>query len=249
VVNPRALTLVIAAVLALPAEGAAQTAEERAAARGVAERRGPAVVMVLATVKTRMAQGSRETTRDVAVQTNGTVIDTDGLTVLALSSIEPGSLLSARGRGAVTTDTADLRIRTADDRELPARIVLRDADLDLLFVRPVDAAGAPLTAADGPTAEPALMDLLVALQRTSENSGWRTFASFAYVQMVVDRPQPFFVVSTGGFFAGALGFPFFDIQGRFIGIMARVGGPRTNPLPAIVPADDIRAIAKQAMGR
>jgi hypothetical protein len=235
--------------LLVPAVALAQTPDERASARGVAERRGPAVVMVLATVKTRMAQGSRETTRDIAVQTNGTIIDPGGLTVLALSSLEPGALLSGRGRGDISTETADLRLRTADDRELPARIVLRDADLDLLFLRPVDPPGAPLPAADGPAAEPALMDLLVALQRTSENSGWRTFASFAYVQMVVDRPQPFFVVSTSGFFAGALGFPFFDVSGRFVGIMARVGGPRTNPLPAIVPARDIREIAKQAVGR
>jgi hypothetical protein len=246
-IRSRLLALVLG--LGVPVTAVAQTPDERTAARDVAERRGAAVVMVLATVKTRMAQGSREATRDVAVQTNGTVIDADGLTVLALSSIEPGSLLSGRGRGEVTTETADLRIRTVDGRELPARIVLRDPDLDLLFIRPVEAPSAALAAADGPPATPALMDLLVALQRTSENSGWRTFASFAYVQMVVDRPQPFFVVSTGGFFAGALGFPFFDVNGRFVGVMARVGGPRTSPLPAIVPADDIREIAKQAVER
>ncbi len=243
------LLVALISALLLPTSALAQTPEERTAARALAERRGPAVVMVLATVKTRMAAGSRETMRDIPVQTNATVLDSSGLTVMALSSIEPGALLSGRGGREVSTETADLRIRTADDRELPARIVLRDADLDLLFIRPVDAPPAPLTAADGPAGTPVLMDLLVALQRTTENSGWRTFASFAYVQMVVDRPQPFYVLSSSGLYGGALGFPVFDLNARFVGIMARVGGPRASPLPAIVPADDIREIAKQAAGR
>ena len=245
----RSLLVVLVSALVLPITAFAQTPEERTAARALVERRGPAVVMVLATVKTRMAAGSRETMRDIPVQTNATVLDASGLTVMALSSIEPGALLQGGRRGGeVSTETADLRIRTADDRELPARIVLRDADLDLLFIRPVDAPPAPLTAADGPAGTPVLMDLLVALQRTSENSGWRTFASFAYVQMVVDRPQPFYVLSSAGL-GGALGFPVFDLSARFVGIMARVGGPRASPLPAIVPAQDIREIAKQATGR
>jgi len=228
---------------------AAQTADERVAARALVEKRSAAVVMVLATVKLRAPSGGRENARDVSVQVNGTVLDPSGLTVLSLSALEPGSL-SGRGRGGeITSETADLRIRTVDEREVPARVILRDADLDLVFIRPIDAPAAPMTAVDAPLSTPGLLDLVVIVHRTPELLGWKTFASFAYVQLVTEKPQPYYLIGPAAAVAGGLGFPIFDAKGGFVGIMARIGGARTGGLPAVVPAEDIREIAKQATGR
>ena len=46
-----------------------------------------------------------------------------------------------------------------------------------------------------------------------------------------------------------MGAPVFDAAGRFVGVFVRVGGSRTNPLPGILPADDLREIAGQATGK
>lgn len=243
----RRMVVVLIAAITVPVLTAAQIPEERAAARNLAATRGPAVVMVLATVKT--PPSGRGAARDVPIQTNATVIEPNGLAVMPLSAIDAGSLMAGRGGPAGPAETADLRMRTADGRELPARVVLRDPDLDLVFIRPVDPPAAPMTAADGPAGTPSLMDLVVVLQRTSESSGWTTWASFAYVQMVIDRPRPYYVVPTATLYGGGLGSPVFDPSGRFLGIMARIGGARTNPQPAVVPAEDIREIAKQAAGK
>jgi hypothetical protein len=239
----RATALALFATVLCPGLAAAQSPEERAAARDIVVRRSDAVVLVLATLRTRMNVGGRETTRDQPVLANATVLDGSGLAVMALSVLEPGEIANrSMGAGALSTEAADLRMRLAGGQEVPARVVLRDADLDLLFVRPVQALPAPLPAVDAPAGVPALLDLLITIQRSGESTGWYPLAAFSYVQMTVDRPRTYHALST----APALGAAVFDTRGRFVGVIVRIGGARTNPLPAVLPADDIREIAKQA---
>jgi len=248
VVRRRLPVFMAALALSLPVALHAQTVEERATARALVEKRQAAVVMVLATVKMRAPSGGRENARDLPVQVNATVLEPNGLTVMSLTALEPGAL-TARGRGGeITSETTDLRIRTVDDREVPARVVLRDPDLDLAFIRPVDPPASPMTAIEGPASAPSLLDLVIVVQRTAESLGWKTFASFGYVQMVMEKPQPYFIIGPAASAAGGLGFPVFDGKGGFVGIMVRVGN-RTGGVAAVVPAQDIREIAKQATGR
>ena len=236
-------TLALALLLAVAASSYAQTPEERAAARDVVARRSDAVVLVLATIKTRMNIGGRESTRDQPMLANATVLDGSGLTVMALSMLEPGEIANRSiGSGAMSTEATDLRMRLADGQEVPAKIVLRDPDLDLVFVKPVEPPAAPLPSVDAPPGTPAVLDLLVALQRTGEATGWRTLATFTYVQMTVERPRTYHALSS----TPGLGSPVFDTRGRFVGVIVRVGGSRTSPLPAVLPAEDIREVAKQA---
>ena len=242
-VSWRRWSLVAVSIAALAVPAAAQTPEERAAARDIVARSSDAVVLVLATIKSRTNIGGRESTRDQAVQANATMLDESGLAVMALSMLEPGEIVNrSMGAGALSTEAADLRMRLASGQEVAAKIVLRDADLDLVFVKPVAAPSAPIPAVDAPAGVPALLDPLITLQRSGETTGWRPIATFSYVQMTVDRPRTYHTLST----PSALGSAVFDTRGRFVGVIVRIGGARTNPLPAVLPADDIREIAKQA---
>lgn len=224
----------------------AQTNEDRTAARDLLTKRGDAVILVLATLKTRMSVNGRENARDSPVQANATVLDGSGLAVMALSVLEPSEAM-IRGMASpgqqldLKTETAELRMRLADGREVGARIVLRDADLDLAFLRPLEPLAAPIAAVDAAMGKPQVMDLVIALQRTGEPTGYRALGTFGYVQMTVDKPRLYHIISTG-----QLGAPVFDAAGRFVGVTVRVGGTRTNPQPGVLPADDIREIAKQA---
>lgn len=242
----RHLCLVPALILSLAAPAFAQTPEERAAARDLATKRGPAVVMVLATLKARRVVNGRESAGDVPVQTNGTVLDATGLTVLPLSAIEPGPSAFGRGGGEVSTELTELRMHLGDGRELSARVVLRDPDLDLVLIRPTDDVPAPLTAIDATNGTVNLADLGIVIQRASESSGWRTFVGFTYVQMVVERPRPYYLLALGSLNGLGLGNPVFDATGKFLGIISQVGGTRATPRPALVPATDVRDLAKQA---
>ena len=237
-------------------EAAAQTPEERTALRNVAVKHGDAVVRVLATRKTRQTINGREQSRDQAVQTNATVLDGTGLAVAGLSEFEaPDGLTAALQASAppgttisMSTETTDLKMHLADGREVPAKIVLRDADLDLMFIRPAE----PLSSVpvvDAAAGKPAILDPLIVVQRTSEATGWRMFPGLVHLQIIVDKPRTFYVVPTVGLNGAGIGAPVFDAGGKFVGVLVRIAGTRTNPLPGILPADDVREIAKQAAGK
>jgi len=250
-----------------------QSPDERAAVRSLIGKRGDAIVTLLGTVKTVMAMGGREiTANEERLQTGATLIDASGLAVVSLASLEPGNLVADLMAGQmgsagmpdmkldVKSDTTDLRLRLADGRELPAKVVLRDNDLDLAFVKPVEALPAPVAFIDGPSAAPAVADLLVGLQRLGEMAGWKVGAVFSTVVAILDKPRTAYLGSTG------LGGAVFDNAGRFVGIsvLSRKGRGGSSAMsmtsafsgmgamdalgmmPIVLPADEIREIAKQA---
>ncbi len=245
------MACVFGAATALPA----QSPEERATARDVVRKKAEAVVMVMATLKIRANVGGQEQQVEQQAQANGTILDAAGLTVLSLSTLQPDDMmarsLSARTRPGTRVDVisepSNVRMRTGDGREIAARLVLRDEDLDLAFIKPIEPPSPAVTWIDAPAAKPSLLDLLFVIQRTTETSGFSTAATFGNVQLVIDKPRLYFQAAMAGIGASALGSPVFDAAGRFVGVIVmRSTGSRGPALTAILPADDIRDIAKQA---
>ena len=254
----RIAAVVVACAIAWAGQSSAQTSEERAAARALIAKHGDAIVTVLGSGKIRITQGGREMqNRDERIRAIATVLDPSGLAVMALSVLDPGDLMAgtlSRGRpvGApqvtVSTDATDLRFRMADGKEIPVRVVLRDKDLDLAFLRPVDPPATPMAQVAGASGKAAAIDLLVVLTRLFEVANWQVSASFASVVAVVEKPRTFYLLTSGAF-----GAPVFDPQGRFVGIVVRLRsdddqGTAGAP-PIVLPADDVREVAKQASGK
>jgi hypothetical protein len=248
----------------------AQTPDERAAARALVKKHGDAVVTLLGTVKTRMLMGGKELpANEEHLETNGTILDGSGLTVVSLTALEPGNLLSgimsqgmeSAGLSSMKidtkTETTDLRLRLADGKDVPVRIVLRDEDLDLAFVKPLEPLAAPVAFVDGPSGKPAALDLLVGLTRLGPMAGWQVGATFSHVVAVIDKPRTAYLGGVG------LGGAVFDGAGRFVGISVmskRSGGAASMSfasmmsgnmegmgfMPIVLPADDVRDVARQA---
>jgi hypothetical protein len=251
----RAALALAGVLMGAPAAGRAQTPDERATARDIVKKRGDAVIMVLATIKLRINIGGREQASDQATQANATVLDPSGLTVLSLSSLQPDDLMTrtltqrmpAGTKVDVSSEPADIRMHLADGRELPAKIVLRDEDLDLAFVRPTDALPAPLTSIDAADSTPALLDPVLLLQRTNEATGWETSASIGNVQLVINKPRTYYQVAIPTLGGSGLGSPIFDLTGHFVGIVVlRNTGSRGTAAPGVLPSADVRDVAKQA---
>ncbi|MFI5177681.1 MAG: trypsin-like peptidase domain-containing protein [Vicinamibacterales bacterium] len=237
-----------------PAVGA-QTVDERASARDVVKTRGDAVVMVLATIKLRINIGGREQASDQATQANATVLDGTGLTVLSLSSLQPDDVMTrslsqrvpSGTKVDVTSEPSDIRMHLADGREVAAKLVLRDEDLDLAFIRPTEAPASPMTSVDAVGAAPAILDPVMLVQRTSEATGWQTAASLGSVQLVIDKPRTYYQVAIPTMGGNGLGAPVFDLAGHFVGVVVlRNTGSRGTAAPGVLPGVDIRDIAKQA---
>lgn len=260
--------VLFAAGLAVAAS-TAEAQDNRAAARDIAAKWQSAVVNVRVVLKMRMSMGGREMqSSDDPVDTVGTVIDPSGLTVLSLGALNPGGLMtklmgSAGSSGGepsvdITTEPTDVKIRLADGRELPARIVLRDEDLDLAFLRPTRPLDKPLVAVDlSASAKPKLLEQVLVLTRLGRVGGWASGAALHDVSAIIEKPRTFYVLGGGD---SGVGTPAFDTSGRIIGLLTlrQIDAGRASMssmfgssdafgmLGVILPAEDVLEIAKQA---
>jgi S1-C subfamily serine protease len=262
-----ASVLALCAVM-LWAPAAAQ--DSRPVAREVVRKWQAAIVNVRIVLKMRMSMGGREMqASDDPVDAVGTVIDPSGLTVLSLGALNPGALMSRimgsnNGGGSgepaveITSEPTDVKIRLADGQELPARIVLRDEDLDLAFLRPTKKPEKPLVAIDlTQSAKPALLDQVLVLTRLGRVGGWTAGASLHDIGAIIEKPRTFYVLAGS---TSSMGTPAFLTSGKVVGLLtlrqieagrasmaSMVGGSEgLGMLPVILPAADVLEIAKQA---
>jgi hypothetical protein len=264
-----ALSVVVAGVLMVASTGAAPPAPQdgRAALRDMVARWQDAVVNVRVVLKVRMSMAGREmNSSDESVDTVGTVIDPSGLTVLSLSALNPGAMMSrlmgSVGNGqdqvGLTSEPTDVKIRMPDGREVPARIVLRDEDLDLAFLRPTTPPARPLAAVNlADAGKPVMLDEVVVLSRLGRVGGWTPAASLHNIGAVIEKPRTFYVL---GGATGGTGTPAFLPSGRIVGLltlrqidagragmMSMMGGAEGMGLLAVIlPAADVLEIASQA---
>ncbi len=268
--KPRTMTAsLILIVLAALVPARAQT-DQRAAAREVVKKWQAAIVNVRVVLKTRTSMAGRELqSSDETVEGIGTVIDPSGLMVMSLGVLNPGAmmtkLMGSMGGGMgdqkmeITSEPTDLKMRLPDGREVPAKIVLRDEDLDLAFVRPVAKPDKPLVAVNlADAATPAVLDQVVVLSRLGRVGGWAAGAALHDIGAVIDRPRTFFVLGTP---AASIGVPAFLPNGRIVGLltlrqidagrpgmMSMMGGTEAmGLLPVILPAADVLEISRQAV--
>jgi S1-C subfamily serine protease len=252
----------------LCASGPARAQDPRATAREVVQRWQDAIVNVRVVLKTRMSMGGREMqSADDSVDAVGTVIDPSGLTVMSLGSLNPGAMMNkivgagggaAENRVDISSEPTELKIRLSDGRELPARIVLRDEDLDLAFIRPTTKPASPLVAIDlRESARPVLLEQVVVLSRLGRVGGWTASAALADVGALIERPRTFYVL---GGAPASMGTPAFTAAGKLVGLLtlrqvdpgrssmfSMMGGAEAiGLLPVILPAADVLEIAKQA---
>ena len=250
------------------ASGSVSAQDDRASAREIVKKWQSAIVNVRVVLKMRVSVGGREMqSMDESVETVGTVIDPSGLTVLSLGALNPGAMMnkmmggggSSQERMEFGSEPSDVKMRLPDGKELPARIVLRDEDLDLAFLRPTAKPDKPLVAVDLTNeGRPSLLDPVVVLSRLGRVGGWTPAASLQTIGAVIEKPRTFYVIETGG--ASGMGTPAFTTSGKVVGLLtmrsiqsgrpgmfSMVGGTEgLGLLPVILPAADVREIAQQA---
>jgi len=218
-------------------------------------------------VETTTSFGGTEANVDEEkAEATGTMIDPSGLTVVSLSETDPSALMqhfmSAYGsdemRFKVDSKITDIKLRFADGKEVPAKVVLRDKDLDLAFVRPEEELPEPAPAVDlAQSAVPQLADQLVTLSRLGDVGDWAISVGLDRITAIVEKPRTMYVPSGAGFMGG-LGAPAFGLDGKLLGIMVLRSTPSRQGfgmfsgmddlgmLPVILPAADVLEVAKQA---
>jgi hypothetical protein len=235
--------------------------EIRAVARETLATHREAIVRVTLTLTQRLiADGRERNTRESQLEIAGTLLTPEGLTVVSDLASNPAAM-AANAPGSNTrldTETGSVEIALPDGREVAARFVLRDADLDLAFLMPRE----PLE--DLPSVElvdvpaPRPLDELIFLFPLSKALNREIAVAVESVRAVIERPRTFLVADS---FVGvqALGCPAFDASGRALGlvvmrrspVMARPSGGFRDMFeflnPVVLTTSDVVAVAEQAL--
>lgn len=225
--------------------------------RDIFQKNQHAVVTVQVVVKmTYSGNGRSSNPTEEKKDLTGTVIDPSGLTVLALSAVDPAELYRRMSdEYKLETQVNDVKILLDDGGEMPAEIVLRDKDLDLAYIRPKTKPATPMAALDlSKTATADVLDPVIALNRLNRATGRAYSATIERVDAVMQRPRTFYIPGTGAS-STALGSPAFALNGNLVGIFvmravsagdANARNMRDNMTVVLLPAADIAKGAKQA---
>jgi hypothetical protein len=241
----------------LPALGRSDELEVKG--QEILEKNQHAIVTVEVALKASYSTGGQAPqTTESKYELTGTIIDSSGLTVLALSGCEPTEFykraMPQYSAYKIESSLSDLKILLDDNTELPAEIVLRDKDLDLAFIRPKSPPPATLTIVDlnkGSSAK--LLEQVITLNRLNSASGRAYSAAAERIIAVISKPRPFYL-HDGSMTGSGLGCPVFSLNGNILGIIVMRVGPggaagtdyRQNSASVIVPAAEVLKAARQA---
>jgi hypothetical protein len=233
---------------------------EAASGRALSRRFGDAIVGVQLIAEIKISVGDRAMPlRLVRLEANGTVISPAGLTATSLTEIDPRRTAEAMTRNLTLsggqrikiggTEYKQVNLLLCDGTIIPAKVVLKDADLDLALIAPIaDTVSVKKVFTwvklEDSAAPVILQDYFVvsrapqSLQRVAE-------VHLSTIEGVVERPRLLFIPN--GYVTGC---PMLDPQGRVLGLcLAQIADG--NPVMAggrasgvVIPAAEIARQAK-----
>jgi len=219
-----------------------------------------AVVTVKLVRKMRMvAQGREMDTSEDESEIVGTVIHESGLTAASLFAADPQSAFAERwSRAGVSVDTqiTQAKIVLADGKEIPGKVVLRDKDLDLIYIRPDDKTLKLKHVPVDRGAELSVLSPVILLGRLDRSADRAPTVRVERVSAVVEKPRLMYVLAMGVDSMNDFGAPVLDEKGDPVGLMLVKVAPagagravRSSGLlsPVVMPGEQVAKITKQAL--
>lgn len=247
------LIIGLAVMLCVFMLGVVAIADEAADGRTICSKSGDAIVKVQVVIKTTYSYGGESESRESKSEVVGTVIDETGLTVASLACTDPNSAGSDEGdEYQASSEIKDVKLLLSDGKEIPAQVVLRDKDLDLAFIRPVEKPSTPMAFINlKDSAKAEILDQVLTVTRLPKVANRAISACFERIEAVVEKPRKFYTVSMSSM-GDEYGSPVFAMSGKPIGIVLYREMPGSsemddmNWIPVVITAEDIMTAAAQA---
>lgn len=217
------------------------------------EQQAGCVTWVSVTVKIEVSSNGRSfPPSERNLEALGTVVGTNGLTVLSLHTMDPTDSILARMRtqGDVNVNYTEVKILRDDGSEIPSKFVLKDQDLDLAFVLPLQesvvsgGSFAPVLENSGESSFPKPLDEVVSLGKLGRNLYRQNTLQRGWVNAVISKPRDYFIIENL-----SPGCPVFDSEGNWIGISVYKKDQGRASALVTLPARDVLEIAEQAISR
>lgn len=214
-------------------------------ARKIVTSYGAGAVTLQIVLKSSSGDGGDQAEREI----DGVVLDSSGLIVTSNTNVDPGSAYAAMtGEDSpYATKVVNVKILAAGGQEIPARVVLRDKDRNLAFVRPLQKPKTPLTPISfAKRANARIGDAIYILSRLGKTGGRQSSVTSERVVSVIQKPRLMYVIMPNMY--SAMGNVVFNEQGQPLGLLTMRIGLKSgdSPLPVVVPTQDILEIARQA---
>lgn len=251
-------TLLLAALVAAPL-ATASTGPIKDKALALSSANKNSVVQLSATVEIEVSAGEMPTKKEEKkLEVIGTVLNKDGLIVVPLSTLDVASAVDGRTvntpqgplKLTAKSNTKEVKIIMADGTEAPAKVVFKDADLDLAFVRPEKAEGLTFVPIDTANHAPlGLLDDVIILGRLGKDLNREPLIMTTEIIALVTKPRTFARIG-----APCLGLPVFNSDGKFVGIGINRFAPKSEDMDGsssgatsvVLPAEDVIEAAAQA---
>jgi S1-C subfamily serine protease len=206
----RVVSCAIVLAVTLPALTAPLQADEQAQFQKLLADAAPATVTIKFVLKTRSSWGESEDEREVS----GVMIAPDGLVLCASSNLGADRWMSRSGGTATPTD---IKILVGDDTEgLDARLIARDSELDLSWLRiedPGERKFAFVPLGEAPT--PEIGERVYSVGRLGKYFDRAPVVREGRIGGITTKPRRLYY-PTGD--VGGLGLPCYDGRGEVIGV-------------------------------
>lgn len=236
--------------------GAWAAADEYAEkSRALVAQHGDSIVTVELVIEISMSMMGMGERSEEQMNAGGTVVHPEGWVLLTNTSIDPTgqyeSMLGMLPDGmSFESRVTSSRIRYADGTEVDGQVVLRDTDMDLALVKPVEPPDEPqpyVNFEDAATL--GMFDPAITLTRLGRVARYELAGYAGRIAAVIERPRLLYVMN------GQAGAPVFDLDGTPVGICAQRtfgGGAITsfmdfesNIMSVVVPGPDLVEFLEQ----
>lgn len=241
------------AALALPLAAATGPLKDKATALSTAHK--DSTLFISAVVNIEVTAGSNPAKKEERkVEIIGTVLTKEGLIVAPLSTLDIAATMDGRTVNtpggplviSAKSDIKEIKIIMPDGTETDAKIALKDADLDLVFLKPEKKSDQFTPIDTKNTATINLLDNVIVLGRMGKELNREPMAVTGEVIAVIKKPRLF-----GKITVPATGMPVFNEEGKFLGIginrlsSKNSGEPNLTGATVLLPAADIAESASQ----
>jgi hypothetical protein len=214
------------------------------------------VTWVSVTVRVELSAGGRSMPpQEQKLEALGTIIAEDGLTVLSLNKVDPTANILSRIRSpgaSVNVNYTEVMLLMQDGTEVPAKLLLKDSDLDLAFVLPIEErrnefkdivfSRVPKQASVDET--PIILDEVVSIGKLRKTLYRQSTLRRGWVNAVIEKPRTYFVIENT-----SPGTPVFNSMGNWLGVVVyKMVSGRPSEIVTL-PAMDILEIAEQVRTR
>ena len=226
--------------------------------KNILDQNADCVTWVSVTMRVEVSAGGRSMPpQEQKLEAIGTIIAEDGLTVLSLSTVDPRAKILSRlrtGGASVQVNYTEVLLLMPDGSEVPAKILLKDNDLDLAYVLPIteDNSAKEETSKNFPFVPskqdnfqtPQVLDEVVSMSKLGRNLYRQSTLRRGSVNAVIEKPRQYYVIENT-----SPGTPVFDKNGTWLGVVVykmERGQPSAN---VTLPSKDILEIAEQVRAR